>query len=102
MKKPLFLVVDPEIPSTFLDDVMHDSAGRRTHRNETATFEVSDAAKGGDPDSAAVILKQGMGAILRQPVALAVNRYQARVPSVQAIARANPNATVPGSQDGNQ
>src|SRR5712691_8727888 len=53
-----------------------------------------------DPNSSAVVLKEGRHTIIRQSTAsLAVNRISPVLPSVQAIIRAKPNAAIRGRQD---
>jgi hypothetical protein len=55
----------------------------------------------GDPNSPAIVLKDGIHGVIRQStVSLAVNRNLPVIPSVQAIRSAKPNAAILGCENG--
>ncbi len=99
MKKTLILVADPEIPRTVASDGMHDPARRAVYGNKPAILEVGNPSSRGDPNSSAIILKEGGCIVWQSAVSLAVDRNLAVIPSVQAIGSTEPNAAIPGRQD---
>src|SRR5580658_7376661 len=100
MKKTMILVADPEVPPAVTGDGMHDPARYATDGNKPAILEVGKPACRGDPNSAAIILKERVRTILQSTASLTENRNLAVIPSVQAITRTKPNAAVSGRQDG--
>src|SRR5271166_5275833 len=101
MKETVSGVADPEIPRTISGDGVYESVGHSADGNKPAILEIGKPAIRGNPDSPAVILKQGPHHIVRQSTApLAVDRNLPVIPPVQSIASAKPNAAIPGRQDG--
>lgn len=80
---------------------MNDPAGQVGYVSKPAILKVGNAAVRGDPNSPVNVLKEGLDGIVGQSTALrVVSRDAPVIPSIQAIARAEPNAAVPGRQDG--
>src|SRR5580700_231326 len=76
-------------------------AGHPTYVNKAVILEISNPAIGGDPNSPALVLKEGLDGVIRQPAAsLAVNSDLPVLPPVQAFTSAKPNAAISGRQDG--
>src|SRR5262249_53525460 len=105
-KKTELLVVDPKISSFVLNYGKHSSAARNAaYRIKAVILKVADAAKCGDPDSPAIILKKGTRAMAVEfavgvAAAGAGNRDLTVIPSVQAARSCEPNASVPICQNG--
>src|SRR5262249_51386857 len=118
MKKTEFLVGNPQIPCGVFNDRTRNSAGNGAYRNKPVIFKVAEPTNRGDPNSPAIILKQRMRVkSVELPVsfvaagywlcaapglraALAVNRNLPVIPSVQAVTGAEPDAAIPGCQNG--
>src|SRR5262245_44619830 len=95
----VILVGDANIPRLILGHTMHGPAGNAAYGDKTVILQVADAAKRGDPDSPAMILKKGVGIESAEfPVwfaaAGASNRNASIVPSVQATNSGQPNASI--------
>src|SRR5580692_5375236 len=99
MKKAL-IVADPEIPRAVSGNGAHVSAGHTTHGNKPAILQVGDPVERGDPNSPAFVLKEGIHIAQQSAASFPINRNPPIVPLVQAIESAQPNAAIPGRQDG--
>src|ERR1700691_4463938 len=79
---------------------MHLSARHTVNGNKQAILEGGKPVRHGGPNSPAVVLKQGARVIRQSDDSLLISSKLAVIPSVQAIARSQPNAAVFGCQDG--
>jgi hypothetical protein len=80
---------------------MPESAGHNRCGKKPSILERSNPASRRDPNSTAVVLKEGPHAIIRQSTAsFAVYGNLAVLPSVQAIDSPQPNAAIPRREDG--
>src|ERR1700761_7097395 len=77
-----------------------DPAGNAADWKKPAILEVSNPATGGDPDTPAIILIEGLQIVLRQSISRSIDRNLPIVPSVQAIRRAHPDAAILGCKNG--
>src|ERR1700730_8931664 len=76
------------------------SAGHASYGNKPAALEIGNSKGRGRPNSGVIGLIEGVHIIIGQSTSLAVNRNLPVIPSVQAITRAEPNATIPRRQNG--
>ena len=119
----IILLDDPEAPVAFFGNGTHHSARHRAYGSKSAILKPRNPAKRRDPDSAAIVLKEGPHGVIRQSIivylasivylawrrrlsrarpraaSLAVNRDLPVLPPVQAITSPEPNAAVLGRQD---
>src|SRR6202035_4963832 len=94
MQETQILVGYPQTPCSVLGDGIHLSAGNGAYRNKPVILQVAEPSLRGDPNSPAIILKEGIGVISIQfPVLFsgAVNRNLPVSPSVQATIGADPH-----------
>src|ERR1700722_13433725 len=99
MKKTVILIANPKIPRAISGNGVHDSTGHSTHGNKPAILQVGNPAERGDPNSSALVLKEGKHITRQSAASLAINRNPPVIPSVQAIESAKPNAAIPGRQN---
>src|SRR5580693_7013751 len=98
MKKTL-VVANPETSRVTPGDGMSVLAGHTSYGNKPVILEVGNPATRGDPNSPAVVLKEGLHILIRQTTPLVVNRNLPVVPPVQAMNRAKPNAAIARRQN---
>src|SRR5215831_18640952 len=119
MKKAERLVVDPDVSGRLFGNGMRHRAGHRGYATKPAILEKGNSMQSRNPDPPPVILIKGLQRITRQSIvndlahspirsrasirgvaSSAIDRDLAVIPSIQAIAAANPDAAIPGGQDG--
>jgi len=66
VKKAPMLVTDPDIPRSVSGNGSY-RVGQSAYGKETAIVEVGDTARCGDPHSSAIVLKEGLHIVIRQP-----------------------------------
>src|SRR4030095_15008125 len=101
LKETSILVGDPEILRRVLGDALHEAAGDAADGDKSVILQVANPVKSGNPNSPASILKKRIRSkAIEFPVASVESGDLPILPSVQTIAGAEPNASIPVRENG--
>src|SRR4029453_10483650 len=99
--QPALPVDDPDITGGILRNRKHVSAGNGADGDEPIILQIAEVAAGRDPDAPPMILEQRMRAQpIEKPAVTSESRNLPVVPSTQAERSAQPDASIPGAQQG--